>query len=146
MVGRDARDADIGGQQRMGGPVPEERRVAAWIGASIVIKGDVTSSEDMTIAGQVEGDVVVKEHALVIAPQARIRGNIVARAVAIRGQVLGTITAERKVEVGETGSVEGDINTPRLVVAEGAVIHGRVGTAGPAARRPGPTGAFSGGT
>jgi cytoskeletal protein CcmA (bactofilin family) len=148
MLGRDARDADAGGQARgqgrIGGPVPEERRVAAWIGASIVIRGDLTSSEDMTIAGQVEGDVAVKEHTLVIAPRARIRGNITARAVAVHGEVMGTITAERRVEVGESGSVEGDIITPRMVVAEGAVLHGRVGITTSPSRRPEWAGATAG--
>ena len=107
----------------------EERRVAAWIGASIVIRGDLTSSEDMTIAGRVEGDVTVRENTVVVAPKATIHGDIVARVVAVHGEVTGTITAAHKVEVGETGSVQGDIITPRMVVAEGAVLHGRVGTA-----------------
>lgn len=139
MFGKDARDSDDSRQPRrdrlIGGHVPDERRVAAWIGASIVIKGDLNSSEDMTIAGQVQGDVAVREHTLVIAPQARIRGNIVARAVAIHGDVKGTITAERKIEVGETGSVDGDISTPRMVVAEGAVLHGRTRIGSPS-RQP----------
>lgn len=107
----------------------EERRVAAWIGASLVIKGDLTSSEDTTIAGHVEGDVAVRGHTLVVAPRARVRGDIIAGAVAVHGQVTGTITAERKVEIAETGSVDGDITTPRMVVAEGAVLNGRVGVA-----------------
>jgi cytoskeletal protein CcmA (bactofilin family) len=130
MFGKDARDSGSGGQlrreERVGGPVGEERRVAAWIGASLVIKGDLTSSEDMTLAGQVDGDVTVREHTLVVAPRARIRGNIVARAVVVHGEVLGAITAERRVEVGETGSVDGDITSPRMAVAEGAVLHGRI--------------------
>jgi len=104
----------------------EERRVAAWIGASLVIKGDLTSSEDMTIAGQVEGNVAAREHALVVAPQATIQGDVTARSVIVRGQVTGSITAKEAVEVGETGSVDGDIEAPRMTVSEGAVLHGRV--------------------
>jgi len=136
MFGRDKNDADRSEQprqkERIGGHMPEERRVAAWIGASIVIKGDLTSSEDMTIAGQVEGDVVVREHSVVIAPRARIRGNIIARAVEVHGEVMGAITGERRVEVGETGSVEGEISTPRMHIAEGAVLNGRLRVAAPA--------------
>jgi cytoskeletal protein CcmA (bactofilin family) len=137
MIGREGRDSDDGGQPRrieIGGHVREERRVAAWIGASIVIRGDLTSSEDLTIAGQIEGDVAVPKHTLVIAPSARIRGDIVARAVAVHGKVLGSVTADRKVEVGETGFVDGSISTPRMVVAEGAVLRGRVGIAQPSAQ------------
>jgi len=104
----------------------EERRVAAWIGASIVIKGDLISSEDLTIAGHVEGDVTVREHNLIIAPRARVRGNIIARAVAVHGEVIGTITTEGRVELGETGSVEGEIIAPRMAITEGAVLRGRM--------------------
>lgn len=136
MLGRSSRDQDVGGtprrDERTGGQVREERRVAAWIGASIVIEGNLTSSEDTTIAGRVEGDVAVREHTLVIASTGRINGNIVARSVAVHGEVAGSIAAGGKLEIGQTGSVQGDITTPRLVVAEGAVLEGQVGVAMPA--------------
>jgi cytoskeletal protein CcmA (bactofilin family) len=110
----------------------EERRGAAWIGASLVIKGDLISSEDITIAGRIEGDVTVKGHTLTIASRASVRGNIVARAVAIQGEVIGTIKSEGKIEVGETATIEGDIEAQRMVVTEGATLRGRVQIATPA--------------
>ena len=145
MFARDDRDSNDRGQARrqelVGGR--EERRVAAWIGASIVIDGNLTSSEDKTIAvgvgastgdkqdttiaGRVEGDVAVREHTLVVAPGGRIHGDIVARIVAVHGEVAGSINATGKLEIGATGSVEGDIVTPRLVVMEGATLTGNVG-------------------
>jgi cytoskeletal protein CcmA (bactofilin family) len=139
MLNRDARDSDAGGEARRGEMFGrsgrEERRVAAWIGASIVVRGDVTSSEDMTIAGQVEGNVAAREHAVVIAPGARIHGDITARAVVVHGAVTGTITADHRAEVGETGTVDGDIVTPRMAVAEGAVLRGQIRVASPSSRR-----------
>lgn len=134
MLGGDARDSDDDGHSMIGGHVRDERRERAWIGASIVIKGDLTSSEDMTIAGRVEGDVTVRDHTLVVAPRARIHGDIIAGAVAVHGQVTGTITAAGKVELGETGSVNGDIIAPRMAVTEGAVVNGRLEVARPSAR------------
>lgn len=127
MARGDADQRNDDGSPTRGGrrPVRQERRVAAWIGASIVIRGDLTSSEDMTIAGRVEGDVAVPDNQLVIAPNAHIAGNIVARAVAVLGHVAGDINAQQSMEIGETGSVIGDVVTPRLTVAEGAVLHGR---------------------
>lgn len=104
----------------------EERRAAAWIGASLIIKGDLISSEDTTIAGQVEGDVTVKGHKLIIASGASVRGNIVARAVAVHGEVIGSIASDGRIEVGETASVEGDVKGPRVVVTEGASLNGRL--------------------
>jgi cytoskeletal protein CcmA (bactofilin family) len=133
MRGRDARESEGGGERRggrgAGGGVGEERRVAAWIGASIRIKGDLVSSEDMTIAGEIEGDIAVPEHTVVVAPRGVVRGNIKARAVVVHGTVLGAVLADRRVEVGETGSVTGDITAPRLAIAEGAALRGRLAVA-----------------
>ncbi len=100
--------------------------MAAWIGASIVIKGDVVSSEDTTLAGRVEGNVDVREHALVIAPGARVQGDVHAGTVAIHGEVTGTVTVARSIEVGQTGSVTGDVVAPRMSIAEGATLQGRI--------------------
>ena len=139
MLGKGDRDQRSDNAPRAEGslrPVREERRVAAWIGASIVIKGDLISSEDMTIAGRIEGDVAVGDNRLVITPQARIEGNIVAQSVAVHGHVQGNITAEHTAEVGEKGSVLGDIVAPRMIVAEGAVLHGRVEIAAPSGAEP----------
>lgn len=130
MFARATRDSDDDRKPRreemVRGHALEERRVTAWVGASIVINGNLTSSEDITVAGQVEGDVTVREHTLIVAPRARIRGSITARTVVVQGEVMGTINAERKVEVGETGSVNGDIVAPRMQVVEGATLQGQL--------------------
>src|SRR5437870_181799 len=111
-----------------GHPLDEERRVVAWVGKSVVFKGDLSSSEDMTIDGRVEGTVKLPDHGLTIGPHAEIRSDIVAKTVTVRGTVTGTITAGDKVVISETGSVEGDIRSPRLVLADGAVLRGRADT------------------
>jgi cytoskeletal protein CcmA (bactofilin family) len=110
----------------------DERSALAGIGASIVVKGDLISSEDTTIAGQVDGDITVNGHTLTLASQASIRGNIVAEAVAVHGEVIGSITSPGKIEVGQTGSVEGEIRAPRMVLTEGARLHGRIRISKPA--------------
>ena len=137
MLGTSKRDTEKNAKpradERRRGPGGEERRVAAWIGPSIVITGDVTSSEDMTIAGRVEGDVLVRDNTVVVAAGATIQGSIIARAAVIHGELNGDITADRTVEVGESGSVSGAIVAPRMVVAEGATLHGRLDIAAPSA-------------
>jgi cytoskeletal protein CcmA (bactofilin family) len=135
MSGRDPRNPDAAASPRreqvVGSHSPDERRVAAWIGGAIVIEGNVISSEDTTIAGQVDGDVAVRHHTLVISSEGRIHGDVLARAVVVHGEVTGNITAEWKIEVHETGSITGDITTSRLVISEGAVLEGRVQVAKP---------------
>jgi cytoskeletal protein CcmA (bactofilin family) len=108
--------------------VPDERRTMAWVGKSVVFKGDLMSSEDMTIDGHVEGSIELREHGLTIGPDADIRANIIAKVVTIFGSVTGSITAGSKVDIRESGSVVGDIISPRLAIADGALLRGRVDT------------------
>ena len=64
MLGRGARepkfDENARAAERTRGQVDPERRVAAWVGSSIVFQGRLTSSEDLTIAGRVKGDIEVR--------------------------------------------------------------------------------------
>jgi cytoskeletal protein CcmA (bactofilin family) len=82
----------------------------------------------MTIDGRVEGTIELRDNALTIGPDADIRANVTARAVTILGSVTGTVIASERIDIGETGSVEGDITCPRLAMADGSVLHGRVDT------------------
>lgn len=103
-----------------------ERRTVAWLGRSVVVKGDLVSSEDLMISGRVEGKIIAKDHALVIGPEAKIRADIQARSVTIHGEVVGRVTAGERVEVGASGSVKGDVTAPRMAMAEGGLVQGRV--------------------
>lgn len=110
-------------------PLPaEERRVVAWVGKSVNFQGTLTSSEDMTIDGHVEGTIDIQENALTIGPDANISADIVASIVTIHGMVTGNVRAKAKVDIRATGRVEGNLFTPRLVMADGAVVRGRVDT------------------
>jgi cytoskeletal protein CcmA (bactofilin family) len=110
------------------GGASDERRAVAWVGKSVVFKGDLISSEDMTIDGRVEGTIDVHDHALTIGPDAHIQADVVARIVTVLGKVAGTITASEKIYICETGSVEGDVLSPRLAMLDGALLRGRVDT------------------
>jgi cytoskeletal protein CcmA (bactofilin family) len=100
----------------------------AWVGKSVVFTGNLTSLEDMTIDGRVEGTIEVRDHDLTIGPDANIQANISARVVTVLGLVHGTIAATSKVEIHDSGTVNGDITAPRLVIAEGAQFQGRADT------------------
>ena len=105
-----------------------ERRVVAWVGASVIFKGDLTSSEDITIDGRVEGRIELPEHTLTIGPTSQIAADILAKRVDVLGAVTGTIMATDFVDVHDSATVEGDIIAGRLAVAEGAKIRGHVET------------------
>jgi cytoskeletal protein CcmA (bactofilin family) len=104
----------------------EDRRVVALVGKSVLFKGDLISLEDMTIDGRAEGTIEVRDHRLTVGPDAHIHADIVAKTVTILGTVTGTITTTEAVHIRESGSVEGNITSPRLAMADGAVLRGRV--------------------
>jgi cytoskeletal protein CcmA (bactofilin family) len=107
---------------------PLDATRAAGIGKSVVIKGDVIGSEDLTIDGRVEGRIELRGHSLLIGPNAKVRAQVVARTITIMGAVTGHITASDKVDIRTAGSVEGDIDAPKVAMADGAHLCGRIDT------------------
>jgi cytoskeletal protein CcmA (bactofilin family) len=96
------------------------------IGKSVVIKGELSGSEDLTIEGQVEGKIELRQNVLTIGPNARIKAQVFAKAVVILGEVTGNVTASDKVDIRDNGSVDGDIASPRVAIAEGAHFRGSI--------------------
>jgi cytoskeletal protein CcmA (bactofilin family) len=130
-----ARDARTTPGVKPAGQPFDERRVAAWIGRAITLRGDVICSQDLTIDGVVEGTIEVGQHSLIIGVGASIKADLVGRIVTIGGSITGNVTATEKVDLKATGSVEGDIHTPRIAMAEGAVVRGHVETGNKATPR-----------
>ena len=96
------------------------------IGKSVVIKGELNGSEDLTIEGHVEGTIQLREHVLTIGPNGRIKAQVFAKSVIVLGEVTGNVTASDKVDIRDNGSVDGDIVSPRVAIAEGAHFRGSV--------------------
>jgi cytoskeletal protein CcmA (bactofilin family) len=108
---------------------PEIRRIErdmVNIGKSVVIKGELNGSEDLTIEGHVEGKIELKDHVLTIGPNGKIKAQVFAKAVIVLGEVNGNVTATEKVDIRDGGSVDGDIISPRVAIAEGAHFRGSV--------------------
>src|SRR3989442_13368503 len=100
----------------------------AKIGPSIRIKGDVTATEPLTIAGHVDGTIEVKGHALTVTQEAHLNATITAETVVIGGRVKGRVLGATRIVVGNTATVEGDLSAPAISLADGATLHGRVET------------------
>ena len=96
------------------------------IGQSIHIKGELTGNEDLTIEGKVEGKVFLKDHNLTVGANGKIVAEIQAKTVMVLGEITGNISADDKVEVAATGTMRGDINAPRVVLADGAKFKGAI--------------------
>jgi cytoskeletal protein CcmA (bactofilin family) len=107
-------------------PRPQIGRDAVNIGKSVVIKGELSGSEDLTIEGQVEGKIELKDNVLTIGANGKIKAQVFAKALIVLGEVTGNVTASDKVEIRDGGSVDGDIVSPRVAIAEGAHFRGSV--------------------
>ena len=103
-----------------------ERRMNAWIGKAVRVEGKVISSEDLTIDGEVEGSIELGGHSLVIGPGASIKADLIARTIIIAGSVTGSVRALEKIDLRDTGSIEGNVVTPRFLMAEGSTVRGKV--------------------
>jgi len=96
------------------------------IGKSVIIKGELNGSEDLTIEGQVEGKIELRQNVLTIGPNGKIKAQVFAKSVIILGEVTGNVTATEKVDIRDNGSVDGDIAAPRVAIAEGAHFRGSI--------------------
>jgi cytoskeletal protein CcmA (bactofilin family) len=98
----------------------------ANIGKSIVIKGDLSGNEDLVIEGKVEGKIDLPNNRLTIGAGGQVQAQVHAKNVVVVGRVAGNVSASERLEIQASGIVEGDVEAPRLVVAEGAVLNGSV--------------------
>ena len=98
----------------------------ANIGKSISIKGDLTGNEDIAIEGKVEGKVELPNGQLTIGSNGTVKGEVNAKAVIVIGRVTGNVNGSERVEIQATGVVDGDVYSPKLVVAEGAQLNGSI--------------------
>ena len=118
--------------KRRGRPAPPSEpqrgmeRTTVNIGKSVVIKGELSGSEDLTIEGQVDGKIELRQNVLTIGPNGKIKAQVFAKSVVILGEVTGNVTATEKVDIRDNGSVDGDIAAPRVAIAEGAHFRGSI--------------------
>jgi cytoskeletal protein CcmA (bactofilin family) len=95
-------------------------------GQSIVIKGDISGSEDLVIAGRVEGSITLDGRVLTLAQGSHVVGEIAAGTVVVSGTVDGTIEAEQRLDIKSTAVVDGKLSTSRLIVADGSQLTAEV--------------------
>jgi cytoskeletal protein CcmA (bactofilin family) len=98
----------------------------ASIGKSIVINGELSGSEDLTIEGRVDGKIELRDHVLTVGTNGRIKAQVSAKAIVVLGSVTGNLNATEKVDIKESGSVEGDIVAPRVAIADGSHFRGSI--------------------
>lgn len=98
----------------------------ATIGKSVVVKGELSGSEDLIVDGEVEGSISLRGQSLTVGPNGRVRANIEARNVIVHGRVDGDIHATDRVDLRKSASLAGDISTARISIEDGAFFKGGI--------------------
>jgi cytoskeletal protein CcmA (bactofilin family) len=111
---------------RTAAPAAPVARNLACLGASIVVKGEISSEEDLQIDGKVVGNISMRGNRLTVGRSAELNSEINAREIIVYGSASGNLRARDRVEIKKDGQVIGDITTSRISVEEGAYFKGRI--------------------
>lgn len=109
-------------------PSPEPRRSGerATIGASIIIKGDLSGGEDLVIEGRVEGKVDLKQHNVTVGRSGRVKADVFGKVITIEGEVDGNVFAMEQAILRQAGAIRGNITAPRVILEDGSRFKGSI--------------------
>ncbi len=102
---------------------PKAKPPASVLSSDLTVKGNLRTSGDIQIEGQVEGDI--HAHLLTIGETATVKGECVADDVVIHGRIVGRVRG-LKVRLTSTARVEGDIIHKTIAIESGAHFEGSV--------------------
>ncbi len=89
-----------------------------------IIEGSLQTESDLQIDAVVKGDVTTKTQ-LVLGPNSKVYGNILAQNAEVAGEVKGNVQADGLLIIRSTSVIEGDVLTKDLNVESGATFNGR---------------------
>lgn len=102
---------------------PEEQ---AYIGSTVVIKGEVTAAEDLLVQGTIEGSVNIKNNKLKVGKEGTVNATIDAKTVHVEGHVDGDMESSELVMIHESGRMTGNIKANRIVLKDGCRFRGHI--------------------
>jgi cytoskeletal protein CcmA (bactofilin family) len=118
----------------VGSPLPVSPRAAACITQGIRIKGEITGKEDLFVDGTLEGKLDLGNASCTVGPNGKVKADISAREVIVRGNVDGKVDGAERVQLWNTGRVAGEVRTERLAIEDGAILRGKVEAGKPRGR------------
>ena len=95
------------------------------IGSSITIEGEISSDEALVVQGTVKGKINLGD-SMFVENSANVEADIEAESVEVSGTVTGNITAGSRVEIKADGKMVGDVKSPRILIADGALFKGSI--------------------
>jgi len=100
------------------------------IGSGLKIQGDVSGDSDLYIDGDVRGKVQLTNGRVTVGPNGRVQAEIEARQINVEGTVEGNLKASESAQLGASSRVIGNVVSPRIGVADGAQLSGKIETTG----------------
>jgi cytoskeletal protein CcmA (bactofilin family) len=104
---------------------PAVANQSSLIGNTLLIKGEVFSDDEILIEGRIQGKINVKNR-VIIGKNGNVEADIDAREVIIKGKVTGNVKGGQRVEIVPAGILHGNINSPRVVIADSGVFEGNI--------------------
>jgi cytoskeletal protein CcmA (bactofilin family) len=104
---------------------PPATQGGTFFGRQVIIEGTVSGSEPILVEGTIKGNINLTGD-LHIGTQARVEAIVHARNVVIEGKLIGDVSADDRVELIASATVDGNIKAPKIIVAEGARFRGAV--------------------
>ncbi len=102
----------------------KEGRLSGFIGSGTVLTGDTSFQAMLRIDGHLTGSISSETGTLIVGSTGIVDANITVASAMINGTVKGDITVSERLELGRTAHVVGNIQTPRLVIEDGAILEG----------------------
>ena len=102
----------------------KEGRLSGYVGNGTVLTGETSFQAMLRVDGHLTGRVTSENGTLIIGSTGKVDANIIVAAAMINGMVNGDIVAMDKIELGRTARVVGNIQTPKLVIEDGAIFEG----------------------
>lgn len=105
---------------------PEAPRERAVLGASLSVRGEVVGGEDLLVQGRIEGKIELADHAVTIGRSGKVAADIFAKSVMVEGEIKGNLFATEQILIRKSGSVNGNLTAPRIVLEDGCKFKGSV--------------------
>jgi cytoskeletal protein CcmA (bactofilin family) len=96
--------------------------------ANVTIKGEIQAEEDLTIDSYFEGRIDLRNHRLVVGPDADVRADVYAGELVVFGKLAGTLIVAQAADIRSTATIEGRLVAPILGLSEGARFKGTIDT------------------
>src|SRR5215831_16523114 len=102
----------------------KEGTLSGFVGGGTIVTGEATFKAMMRIDGQLSGRISSSSGTLIIGANGKVDANIEVAVATIHGTVNGDVIATQRLELGRSAKVNGNIQSPSLVIEQGAVFEG----------------------